>query len=720
MVANMSVPLNDEHVALAATVDEFARAADLLGEARAGLESGSTQLPDSWVDIARMGWLGLHLPEDVGGSGYGLLETVVVAEQLCRFAASGPFGPTVIVSALIDRHGDDELRAQILPALAAGHEVATFVLAPAFEIADGRLSGDDELVMAGPQARWLAVAVGDDVAVVDVLDPGVSLVPVESIDPGRPVGRLRCDGARAVVLSGARNSLTDLVRLVSAAEANGVAGACLDRSVGYAKLREQFGRQIGSFQAIKHHCADMLVETQLAAASVWAAARPRPPVQASLAAAMAATIAIPAARFNAELNIRVHGGIGFTWEEHAHLYLRRALSLAAFCDAETAASDVTRFAQDDVGMADDVELSEEGSHLVAEAADFLGGLRELPADELRRQIVSAGYAVPHWPPPWGRSAGPVERLAVHRAYRQTGVEQPAYGITGWILFALVQHGTSEQVERWIEPGLLGEQIWCQLFSEPDAGSDAAAVRTSAVRVEGGWRVRGHKLWTTHAQKARWGLATVRTDVSVSKHAGLSTMVIDMKDPGVRIRPLRQINGDEEFNEVYLEDVIVADNAVVGAIGDGWTVARTTLAAESSSIGAGVTTITVPVTLLLELWRTRPERLEGGAVRIGRFLSRAQAISSMNLRATFRELSGHRVGAESAVSKLVLAENTHDGTELLRQLAGADGATLEGTGKSVADIGLRVLALAIAGGTSEVKRNQIGERVLGLPREPGTK
>ncbi len=716
----MSVPLTEEHTALASTVESFARDHDLLGLARAGLETKSAGLPTFWPALGAMGWLGLHLPTEVGGSGYGLLEAVVVAEQLGRVVAPGPYVATVVVSALLDRLGPADARSAILPDLADATSSAGFSLDSQLRISDGLAYGDGGLALNAPQVRWVAIAADEDVVLVDTMTDSTTVTAEDGIDPSRPVGRVLCDGAPVIVLPGARATLITLARVLMAAEAVGVAGACLDRAVAYAKVREQFGRTIGSFQAIKHHCANMYVEVQLAAAAVWTAGRDLPAAEQGLAAAMAASIAVPAAKLNADLNIRIHGGIGFTWEENGHLFLRRALALIAFCDPERAAADVTTATLDGVRINSDADLSAADNGLTQEVITFLDGIRTESDPQQMRRIVQAGYAVPHWPPPWGRSAGAVERLAIRQGFEAAGVAPPAYGITGWILFALIRHGRPEQIERWVLAGLYGEQVWCQLFSEPEAGSDAAAVKTSATRVEGGWRLRGHKLWTTLAHKAQWGLATVRTDPNGPKHAGISTMAVDMSAAGVTVRPLRQINGDEEFNEVYLEDVFVPDDSVLGAIGDGWSVARTTLAAESSSIGAGATSITVPIELLLDLWRERPDRLAGGEVRIGRYLSRVAAVAGLNRRATFRELAGHQPGAEGSIPKLVLADNTHEGSEILLQLAGADAAVDSAIGGAANALALRVLALAIAGGTSEIKRNQIAERVLGLPRESTSK
>ena len=171
--------------------------------------------------------------------------------------------------------------------------------------------------------------------------------------------------------------------------------------------------------------------------------------------------------------------------------------------------------------------------------------------------------------------------------RSAGVKVPGLGITGWNIMTVNQYATPDQVERWVFKTLMGEYVWCQLFSEPDAGSDAAAVTTRGTRVEGGWVVNGQKVWTSGAQYCHLGLATVRTNPDAPKHAGITTMVIDMHAAGVEVRPLRQITGNADFNEVFFNDVFVPDDDVVGTPNDGWTVARSTLGNERVSIGGGV-------------------------------------------------------------------------------------------------------------------------------------
>jgi 3-oxochol-4-en-24-oyl-CoA dehydrogenase len=332
-------------------------------------------------------------------------------------------------------------------------------------------------------------------------------------------------------------------------------------------------------------------------------------------------------------------------------------------------------------------------------------------------LIESGYAVPHWPQPWGRDAGAVEQLVIEDEFGKAGIVRPNYGITGWVILTLIQYATPEQISRWVRPALEQDLTWCQLFSEPDAGSDAAGVKTRATKVDGGWLINGQKVWTSGAHLATFGFATVRTDPDAPKHRGITTMVIDMKAKGVLVRPLKMITGASEFNEVFFDDVFIPDADVVGEINDGWTVARATLGNESLSIGASQSGWGVPPATLIAEFDAHPDRLGGGAARIGRHLSRMQAIGSLNLRRAHRAVGGGGPGPEGAVTKLVSTENVAESAAISVALTGSDGAYLEGKGAISGTAALYHRGLAIAGGTSEIKRNQIAERILGLPRDP---
>jgi alkylation response protein AidB-like acyl-CoA dehydrogenase len=330
-----------------------------------------------------------------------------------------------------------------------------------------------------------------------------------------------------------------------------------------------------------------------------------------------------------------------------------------------------------------------------------------PREERRGVLVDTGYLVPHWPAPFGRAAGPVEQLVIDQEF--SDVDVPELGIGGWVLLTLVQQATPEQVQRWIPPSLRGEHTWCQLFSEPGAGSDAAAVQTKAVRVEGGWRITGQKVWTSGAQNCDRGLATVRTNPDVPKHRGITTVVIDLTADGVTVRPLREITGEARFNEVFFDDVFVPDDDVVGAVDDGWTVARATLGNERVSIGGRF--MGVRATDLLDVIDA-DDRAQGA--ELGRLIAAEQALQMLNLRRVERAVAGSDPGPEGNVTKLVTAEHMQAVTEFALRVLGPAG--VDGSHPVLAWWYLFNRSMTIAGGTSEVSRNVIAERILGLPRE----
>jgi alkylation response protein AidB-like acyl-CoA dehydrogenase len=412
----------------------------------------------------------------------------------------------------------------------------------------------------------------------------------------------------------------------------------------------------------------------------------------------------------------VHGGIGFTWEQDAHLFLRRALVLNAVFGSPAVGEDVTALAAKGTTREVSLDLPPEAEGIRSEVREEAQRIAALSGPAQRRALVDAGLMVPHWPRPWGREAGAVEQIVIDEELRAAGVKVPGLGITGWNIMTVNQYATPDQVERWVLKTLMGEYVWCQLFSEPDAGSDAAAVKTRGVRVDGGWKVNGQKVWTSGAQYCHLGLATVRTDPDAPKHAGITTMVIDMHGPGVEVRPLRQITGTADFNEVFFNDVFVPDDDVVGTPNDGWTVARSTLGNERVSIGGGSGGIFPPMDLLA-LLKGGAEQVPGAAARVGAILTKEHVLKVLNLRRAQRAVSGSGPGPEGNVTKLVLAEHGHDRARLQADLVGASAAFLDGDEGRAAYTQLGTRAMSIAGGTSEITRNQIAERILGLPRDP---
>jgi alkylation response protein AidB-like acyl-CoA dehydrogenase len=715
----MSIAITEDHKALAETASEFLAKRDARGAARALLEATAEELPAFWKDLCDLGWQGLHLPEEHGGSGYTLEELVVVVEELGRLVAPGPFVPSVIASAVIAATGDDATKKSLLPGFADGTTAAGIALTGSVTVSGDSASGS-AVVLGGGLAQLLVLPAGDDAVVVEVGASGVTVDTPQNLDPTRRSSRVTLDGAPVTVLPGGAAAVRDLGRVILAAEAVGVAREATQMGAAYAKERLQFGRVIGTYQAVKHHCANMAVATELATSAVWDAARAAATGgdQLAYAAAVAATLAAPAADLCANLSTQVHGGIAITWEHDAHLYMRRASTLLTLLDADAAARDLTALTRDGVKRAKAIELPPEAEPIREEVRAFARSITDLPEAEQRTKLIETGYVMPHWPKPYGREAGPIEQLVIEQEFGDAGVKRPQYGITAWNILTLVQYADQDQLDRWVMPALNQDTVWCQLFSEPDAGSDAAGIKTKATRVDGGWLVNGQKVWTSGAHYSDFGFATVRTNPDVPKHEGITMMVIDMHAEGVEVRPLKMTTGTSEFNEVFFNDVLVPDDDVVGPVDGGWTVARATLGNESVSIGGGGGGgFFTQAKQLIDLYDADPSRLPGGAERLGRYAANVAAMGLLNLRSANRAVAATGPGPEGAMTKLIVSEIGHEGVAISTKLHGPDAPFMDGAAGMSNFMLLMHRGMSIAGGTSEIKRNQIGERILGLPRDP---
>jgi 3-oxochol-4-en-24-oyl-CoA dehydrogenase len=716
----MPIAIIDSHRDLESVARTFLDKAGARAEARSLLDATDETLPSFWKEIASLGWMGINLSEEVGGAGFGLPELVVILQEMGRALAPGPFLPTVMASTAISRTASKEQQAALLPGLADGSRVGALGWTNELALSGGTLSGDGGLVLGGALADVFVLVVGDDLVVVDRDTPGLEVTVTGQFDQTRRSARMKAEnltiGDDRLIAGGASVAI-DVARTLASAEAAGIAQECVDRATEYAKVREQFGRVIATFQAVKHHCANMLVASELATAATWDAARAseNDPEQFRLAAAVAAVESIPAGLTNSQLNIQVHGGIGFTWEHDGHMLLRRASTLVAFVDADAAGRDITDMRLAGLTRELGLDLPPEAEELRTTTRAAAEEIAALPSDQQLAKLVETGYVQPHWPKPWGREAKALEQLVIDEEFKRAGVHRPSYGITAWNILTVIQHGTKDQVERWVKPTLMNELVWCQLFSEPDAGSDAAAVKTKAERVEGGFVINGQKVWTSGAQYCHRGLATVRTNWDVPKHAGVTTVVIDMHAKGVEVRPLREASGHSMFNEVFFSDVFVPDEDVVGPVDGGWTVARATLGNERISIGGGVG---IGISLdLVQIYKDHGEGVDGAKTAVGKHVAEEQTLRLLNLRSAERAVAGGEPGPEGNVTKLVSAENMQRSSDLALKLAGPELVALEGAGGMISNIHIFSRAMTIAGGTSEITRNQIGERILGLPRDP---
>jgi alkylation response protein AidB-like acyl-CoA dehydrogenase len=298
-----------------------------------------------------------------------------------------------------------------------------------------------------------------------------------------------------------------------------------------------------------------------------------------------------------------------------------------------------------------------------------------------------------------------------------------YGMCGP---TVVEWGSDEQKRRYLRPLFTGEEVWCQLFSEPGSGSDFAGLSSKGVKDGDEWVVNGQKVWTTLAHISKWGLLVVRTDPDAVKHAGLTAFVVDMEAPGVEVRPLRQMTGEAEFNEVYFTDTRIPDAEMLGRPGDGWRVSLTTLMNERVSIGGAIAPKgSGPIAAAVQLWRSLPEDRKDAATRdrLMQLWSEAEVNRLTNLRAAQNRKIGVP-GPEGSTGKLAYAESNKRIYELCMDLMGAEGM-LYGSydmvrpehameSSTLQKAFLRSRANSIEGGTSEVMRNILGERVLGLP------
>ncbi|WP_204005192.1 acyl-CoA dehydrogenase [Virgisporangium aurantiacum] len=624
-----------------------------------------------WAALADLGVFSIAVPEHAGGAGGSFLDVAAALEAVTGVLVPGPVLSTVLGGLLLAPHADAPVVKALLPAIASGQ--ASVAVAPGAggraEVVEGgghRLHGRLGPVLDLGSTTHLLLRAGSSWFLLDAGRPGVRVEPRTPVDFSRSLADVEVDvvvGAEHLVPIEDADRVRDTVVALFAVEAAAVAAWCLRTATEYAKVRHQFGRPIGSFQAVKHLCAGMLCRAESAAAVAWdaASAYDEAPAEFPLAAAAAAAIALDAAVDNAKDCVQVLGGIGFTWEHDAHLYLRRALA-------------IRQLAGGSAGWRDRTALLALGGH--------------------RRTV--------------GDAHGVTEKSTDE-------AERPNRAIAGWAVPTIERFGTDAQRERFVGPSRRGEIVWCQLFSEPEAGSDLAGLRTRAVRVGGGWRLTGQKVWTSLAAQADFAICLARTDFAAPKHRGLTYFLVSMRDPGIDIRPLREITGRSFFNEVFLDDVLVPDDCVVGEPGDGWRLARSTLAHERVAMGRG-SALGEDVESLIDLVDD-PD--PGARERIGACVASGLSVSRLGLRSALRHRDGAADAtgaAAAAVAKLVGVAHRQAVAEAALVLLGDDGATTDGRSAGPVHEFLLTRCLSIAGGTTQILLSVAAERVLGLPRE----
>jgi alkylation response protein AidB-like acyl-CoA dehydrogenase len=357
-------------------------------------------------------------------------------------------------------------------------------------------------------------------------------------------------------------------------------------------------------------------------------------------------------------------------------------------------------------------------HLRPDIAAKVADIAALPVDKRQAALAGAGLLAPHWPKPYGREASPAEQLLIDQELAAAGVDRPDLVIGWWAAPTILEHGSADQIERFVPATLRGEVFWCQLFSEPEAGSDLASLRMKAVRAEGadagsengpGWRLTGQKVWTSRANWAQWGVCLARTDLDAPKHKGITYFLVDMSSPGIVIRPLREITGDDLFNEVFFDDVFVPDEMVVGEVNDGWRLARTTLANERVAMAHG-TALGNPMEQLLATV-AKVDLDPAAQDRLGALIVSAQVGSLLDQRIAQLAVGGQDPGPQASARKLIGVRYRQALSELRMDLSEGAGIV---DNKMVHDF-LNVRCLTIAGGTEQILLTMAGERLLGLPR-----
>ncbi len=703
----MSIGISEEHTGLADSLRGWAASVGGVEAARAAEGYPDARFEDVWKGVVEMGLTTIAVPESAGGGDGTTLDQAVALEACAAELVAGPLLGPAVAAGVLARAG----HAAGLEALAAGSVVSI------------ALAGVDGTVLLDAPSAAHALVPSDDGWVLAPVD-SLSVTPATGLDMSRRAGLVTGQVTGEPVAT-EDATVRRLALTLAAAEAAGVARWCLRTAVAYAGVREQFGRKIGSFQAVKHLCAEMLETAEAVTAAAWDAAAAadaqgeRADEQWAFACDVAEVTCFDGAVEVAKTCIQVLGGIGFTFEHDAHLYLRRALSLrAAFARPDAAAERLTVTAVDGVRRRVEVDLGGRDQDVRPTVRADVESIAALPESERRAALVDTGLLMPHWPAPYGRAADAVTQVVIDEELARAAVVRPDIVIAGWALPTILQHGTDAQRERFVRPSLLGDLVWCQLFSEPGSGSDLASLRTKAVKVDGGWRISGQKVWTSVAEQADWGICLARTDPDVPQHKGITYFLVDMRSEGIDVRPLREITGEALFNEVFLDEVFVPDDCVVAEPGDGWKLARTTLANER--VAMATTRLSASTERAVEL-ASVGTLTPAEQVAVGRAVALSTVCTLLGVRSTLRSLAGQGPGAESSVAKLLGVRNRQDASELVvtlqqERLLLVD-TTSRGEDRFAADVWemLNTRCLSIAGGTTQILRNVAGERILGLPR-----
>jgi len=751
----MSMDLEEDHVALRDGAARFAE--NVFGPARLRSlrDRPSGRDGEALGKLAADGWLTILAPEDEGGAGQGLFEACLAMEALGRQLASVPATAAIAAADALARHSS--LRpagaawpldgaSLVLPALTAEGCTAGGILRGARDGAF-ELDGTIPNVHAGAAADYFLVEAASEgapvLAIVAADAPGLTTTARRVAD-GSVMADLtfsKCAIDAACTLTGAAASaalvrLREAIAVLHAAELLGLMDAAIARTLEHLKTREQFGRPLGSFQSLQFRLADLHMDMSLTRALTYEAARLADAGAEAAGATIAAAFAKAAASAIAAARamVQLHGAMGFTDEHDAGLFLKRALTLTTACgNAASARKSVAARllrADGEAGL----KVREDTPEDVAFRAEVRAWIDANLPKPLRhratrptfeeamwwhRKLYERGWVAPGWPKQYGgMEASVAERIILFNELARMGAPEISGQAIGHVGPIIQKFGTPEQKARHLPGMLSGEKLWCQGYSEPSSGSDLASLRTRAVRDGDHFVVNGQKIWTTWGHYADWMFALVRTNPDVRKQAGITFLLIDMKTPGITPRPIHTITGEDEFAEVFFDDVRVPVENVVGEIDNGWTVATALLEHErlngANPMRAGE---------LLEKVRSAARR--SGMIDDPAFADRltCAAIDFTALCAAYAQIvrtteKDVRSNADFAFAKLVAAELQQELCELLMEALGPEGPVLEAIDlpDGVLYPGLTYLQnrrATIYGGTVEIQRLLLSRRVLGL-------
>ncbi|MBI4694415.1 MAG: acyl-CoA dehydrogenase [Gammaproteobacteria bacterium] len=727
----------------------------------------------AWAAIAELGWTGILVPEAAGGLELGLADAAIVAEELGRVVAPEPFVETAIAATALAALGTTPAIEELLSGIAAGTAIVVLSTGardvdelPRVESQDGNcvLEGIARHVplAEAADAVLLACRVGGRAALLHLprTTPGIDRLRAECAD-GSHHTTLRFESttlpAAALLASGPEADAAlavagDAARLLTAAYAQGLASAALDLTRAYLGTRVQFGRRLGSFQALQHRAVDLLLHRELTAATLDAVLEEytasADPLERTVLASRAAHRALVGAVAITRDAVQMHGAIGFTQECDVGLYLNRALVLAARCGhAGGQLARVARLASARIeavtatGGARSVQAPADGDWEALSDEDFRTLVRawfeaEYPADlrypprrlhwneikEWSLKLSRQGWLAPNWPREYGgMGLGPSKLMVFIEEQERWGVARaPDMGIT-MVGPLLIKHGTPEQRSAYLPKILAGENIWCQGYSEPNAGSDLASLRTEAIIDGDDFVVTGQKTWTTLAQDATHIFLLVRTDKAAKKQAGISFLLVDMNTPGITVRPIRNLAGNPEFCELFFDAVRVPRANLVGEMNKGWTIAKALLGFERVFLGS-------PKQSQYALQRLARIATERGLFADAAFSERYTRLrlDVLDLEAFYRRFaaivkSGGTLGPEVSLLKIWATETYARLTEAMLEAAGPDGGTLGQVAFGASEIDAvaafyNARPATIYGGANEIQRNIVAKGVLDLPDE----